>query len=81
MLSTSICTKIPTLYPYQNSCSVGPGGFLEQNLTNFFFLAKVLEFVSWISKYVIYMSSCKNTNVVFRQNSWLAGAKGIFVQN
>ena len=41
MLSTSICTKMPTLYSYQNSCLAGPvGGFLEQNLTKFFFLAK-----------------------------------------
>jgi len=40
MLSASICTKMPTLYSYQNSCPAGPGGFLETKFNRFFFLAK-----------------------------------------
>ena len=81
MLSTSICTKMPTLYSYKNSCPAGPRDFLEQNLTDFFFLQKIFEFVSWISKYAIYKFLYKNADIVFRQNSWQARAGGIFVQN
>ena len=80
MLS-SICTKMLALYSYQNSCPARPEGFLEKNLTKFFFLQKIFEFVSWISKYDVYKFSYKNADIVFRRNSWLAGAGGIFIPN
>ena len=80
MLS-SICTKMLALYSYQNSCPARPEGFLEKNLTKFFFLQNIFEFVSWISKYDVYKFSYKNADIVFRQNSWLAGAGGIFIPN
>ena len=46
-------------------------------LTDFFFLKKIFEFVSWISKYAFHKFLCKNADILFQQNSWLAGVEGI----
>ena len=56
----------------------GRGRVSKSILNQFFFpLQKIFPVVYQTTIFAIYKFLCKNANILFRQNSWLAGVEGI----